>query len=109
MLSNIVPGSFQQSNLDIINATFASFCEKYPARPFTPKKQTRLKLPQSRKRRRKALFKILQRLWYRNRARCAKMVATGDYKKMDIEAKVMGNAGAAIDILASVYGETLPT
>ena len=77
MLSNIVPGSFQQSNLDIINATFASFCEKYPARPFTPKKQTRLKLPQSRRRRRKALFKILQRLWYRNRARLQTWWQTG--------------------------------
>ena len=87
-LTDIVPGSFQQSNLELVNTLFAEFCERNPARPFTPKQQTKLKLPQSRRRRRKALFKILQRLWFRNRARCAKMVASGEFKTMDVVTRV---------------------
>ena len=79
----LIPGEYNEQNVAIVNRMFDNFVAKYPAttRP-RPRPNPTPRLPTQARKRKRALYRITQRLWRRNRARCAKQVVSGDWDKV---------------------------
>ena len=82
-LLGIEPGKFHQANVSIIDNLFTEFMVRNPCQRYTPKPRPRLKLPKTRRKRRKALHRILQRLYKRDRSKAAALIVSGEWRTLD--------------------------
>ena len=80
-LLGIEPGKFHQANLSIIDNLFTEFMVRNPCQRYTPKPRPRLKLPKTRRKRRKALHQILQRLYKQDMSKA--LIVSGEWKTLD--------------------------
>ena len=77
-LLGIEPGKFHQANVSIIDNLFTEFMVRNPCQRYTPKPRPRLKLPKTRRKRRKALHRILQRLYKQDMSKAAALIVSGE-------------------------------
>ena len=82
-LLGIEPGKFHQANVSIIDNLFTEFMVRNPCQRYTPKPRPRLKLPKTRRKRRKALHRILQRLYKQDMSKAAALIVSGEWKTLD--------------------------
>ena len=82
-LLGIEPGKFHQANVSIIDNLFTEFMVRNPCQRYTPKPRPRLKLPKTRRKRRKALHRILQRLYKQDMSKAAALIVSGEWKMLD--------------------------
>lgn len=77
----IVPGSYCPENLALIDELYLEFTLKWPCSQRRRRPAMAPTLPVQARKRRRALYRRTQRLWRKNRARCAHQVVDGDWDK----------------------------
>ena len=88
LLESIAPGEFCEANTAIVDRLFAEFEAQCPGREMRLRPQPPVNLPTNARKRRRILYRRLQKLWKKNRSRACSSVVSGDWR----------NSGAAVEL-----------